>query len=410
MSSRDSGCGIQRLTDEACSILREREMEGHRACFEELLEAARQDPTAPHKMKRWYPRFVVWELTLACNMRCHHCGSAAGKARDDELTLDEMLRVCDELGDLGCERVTLLGGEPLIHPHWEAVAARIRENGYRANVITNGWTLHREEVCDRIKAAGLSIVGVSVDGLEHTHDGIRGRPGSFERIRRGIGMLVERDVPVAVATVVTRDSLPQLEALHAQLREWGVAVWQVQIGNPLGRLEPDDPILLKPGQVGDLMDFVMSHRGDPAPPRIDIADNVGYYGPHEHEGIRQKRPGESYHWTGCHAGIQAMGLDSNGDVKGCQSLPSIPEFIEGNVRNQPLEAIWNAPNAFSYTRNFELRNLGGQCARCEFGPLCKGVCSSAGLAHSGQVGPNPMCIRCGQLEEPGDPAGASGRE
>ena len=58
------------------------------------------------------PRTCVWELTLACNMNCRHCGSRAGKARPDELTQPEALRLCQDLADLGVKRLTLGGGEP----------------------------------------------------------------------------------------------------------------------------------------------------------------------------------------------------------------------------------------------------------------------------------------------------------
>ncbi len=59
-----------------------------------------------------YPRFCVWELTLLCNMRCLHCGSHAGTPREDELGLDDCFRVADQLADMGCQKVTLSGGEP----------------------------------------------------------------------------------------------------------------------------------------------------------------------------------------------------------------------------------------------------------------------------------------------------------
>ena len=386
------GFNIGQLVADAKSVLRELEMDGHKQRLEAMLEEANADPLAPYRQKKWYPRFVVWELTLACNLRCEHCGSAAGKARPDELSKDELLRVCDDLGELDCERVTLLGGEPLIHPHWEDLAARINANGYRANVITNGWTLHREELCDRIAAADLTIVGVSVDGLANSHDRLRRRPGSFDRIIRGMQLLREREVPVAVVTVVTNDSIDQLEAMYQLLLENRVRVWQLQIGNPLGRLERDDPVIIRPERVTELGEFIMAKKAANDDIRIDIADNVGYYGGFEEQGIRQKKPGESCFWTGCHAGIQAMGLDSNGDVKGCQSQPSTPEFIAGNVRQRPLAEIWNDPKAFPHTRHFERSMLEGYCARCRWGSLCKAGCTSAALAHSGSCGDNPMCF------------------
>ena len=64
------------------------------------------------------PRACVWELTLAYNLRCKHCGSFAGSQRDDELSLEENLKIADQLAALGCRRVTLSGGEPTLNPDW----------------------------------------------------------------------------------------------------------------------------------------------------------------------------------------------------------------------------------------------------------------------------------------------------
>jgi radical SAM protein with 4Fe4S-binding SPASM domain len=86
-----------------------------------------------------------------------------------------------------------------------------------------------------------------------------------------------------------------------------------------------------------------------------------------------------------------MGLDSNGDVKGCQSLPSVPEFIAGNVRERPLADIWNDPMSFPHSRQFKVTDLGGGCAPCKYGALCKGGCASSALSRTGHVGDNPMC-------------------
>lgn len=385
-------CGVGRLTDDAREVLLELELDRLRARTRELVEQARLDPTAAYKELRWYPRFVVWELTLACNMRCGHCGSRAGRPRHDELNLDEMLRACDELAELGCERLTLLGGEPLIHRHWPDVARRIRDDGFRCNVITNGWTLHREEVCDQIAGAGLTIVGISVDGYGASHDRLRRREGSFDRILKGMELLREREVPIAVSTVITNDSLDDLPRMHALFQDAGVGVWQMQIGVPLGRMERDDPVLIRPERLPELFEHVTAWFADGGPMRIDLADNVGYYGSAREAWVGRHKPKHDRIWIGCSAGIQGLGLDSNGDVKGCQSLPSMPEFIEGNIRERPLAEIWNDPEAFGYTRRFETSMLEGFCAECDYGPLCKAGCTSAAIGFTGSVGDNPMCI------------------
>ena len=45
-------------------------------------------PRITNKDAAHTPRYVVWELTLKCDLACRHCGSRAGRVRQDELTLD----------------------------------------------------------------------------------------------------------------------------------------------------------------------------------------------------------------------------------------------------------------------------------------------------------------------------------
>ena len=63
----------------------------------------------------YVPEHAVWELTLRCNMKCLHCGSSAGRARANELTVDECLRVADDLLTLGCRQITFIGGEIFLY-------------------------------------------------------------------------------------------------------------------------------------------------------------------------------------------------------------------------------------------------------------------------------------------------------
>lgn len=64
------------------------------------------------------PVYAVWELTLACDLSCRHCGSRAGRPRPEELTTTEALRVVDELAALGVLEVTLIGGEVYLREDW----------------------------------------------------------------------------------------------------------------------------------------------------------------------------------------------------------------------------------------------------------------------------------------------------
>src|SRR4051794_6123455 len=124
------------------------------------------------------PIYCVWELTLACDLACRHCGSRAGKARPDELSTEECLDLVRQLAALGVKEVSLIGGEAYLREDWVRVIEEITESGMIANLTTGGRGMTPERARSAF-AAGLRDASVSLDGLEETHDRLRGVRGSF---------------------------------------------------------------------------------------------------------------------------------------------------------------------------------------------------------------------------------------
>ena len=89
-------------------------------------------------------RSCVWELTLACCFGCRYCGSAGGRARADELSTAECLDTADQLAELGCRRVSLIGGEVFLRRDWAQIAGRLTGRGAAVAVITNGYLMSPE--------------------------------------------------------------------------------------------------------------------------------------------------------------------------------------------------------------------------------------------------------------------------
>lgn len=80
----------------------------------------------------------MWELTLACDLACRHCGSRAGRARPDELTTTEAIDLVRQLSDLGVREVALIGGEVYLYEGWTEVVAEIRRTGMQSTMVTGG--------------------------------------------------------------------------------------------------------------------------------------------------------------------------------------------------------------------------------------------------------------------------------
>lgn len=339
------------------------------------------------------PRYCVWELTLACNMRCQHCGSFAGTPRDDELSPAELLSIADQLTEMGCEKVTLSGGEPTLCPTWPEVGRRLSDRGVRVNIISNGWSWSEIEL-DRARDAGLRDVAFSLDGLLASHDRVR-RAGSFDRVVEAVTLCVAGGIPTSVITLMNQLNKNELGVLRAKLADLGVTVWQVQLGNPSGEMSKRRETVIPPEDLLWLVPELAALCRDGGRPAVRVAENVGYYGKYE-TAIRGSRDPRIPVWIGCSAGWQSLGIESNGNLKGCLSLPSSrhghDRFVEGNLRERRLDAIWNDDSAFAFNRGLDAGQLAGFCGRCRYRDICRAGCIWTAFSHTGSRYDNPYCF------------------
>jgi radical SAM protein with 4Fe4S-binding SPASM domain len=340
---------------------------------------------------RLRPKTCVWELTARCNMRCLHCASdlGDGRTRGDELSLDEALRLCHELKDLDCENVVLSGGEAILRHDWEVIARELGSLGINVSLISNGLLID-EAIADRIFHAGLCRVALSLDGLEQTHNTIRCNPHSFERVCRAFGLLKARGMQVNIATHVNRMNLGELEQLEDFVSGIGADVWRLQIGSPVGRLARHPELHIAPEQLPEVADFIVAAKSR-GKVYVSVGDNVGYFSRHEAELRRGAEPSPFGFWCGCSAGCLTIGIEANGNIKGCLSLQS-ERFVEGNIRSESLATIWRRPGGFAYTRGFTPENLHGSCAGCEYGEICRGGCTFMAFGATGAPHNNPYCL------------------
>jgi MoaA/NifB/PqqE/SkfB family radical SAM enzyme len=338
----------------------------------------------------YVPKTCVWEITRTCNLSCHHCGSLAGCARPGELSTEECLRVVDELAELGTQLITLSGGEPTLRPDWPVIARRAIAAGITVNMVTNGQGNARA-LAERARAVGLANVAVSLDGLRAVHDRIRAE-GSFERVCHTVRTLTAAGIWVDVMFTANRWNLAQLPEVYALARDLGARGFRVQLGKPMGRQTDREDMTLAPRDLLTLLPM-LAELDRAEGPVVMIGDSIGYYSPAE-RALRGDRCSQGC-WTGCYAGVQAIGIQSDGGVKGCLSLQprdgEADPFLEGNVRETPLRAIWQRPGAFAYNRGFSMDQLTGACARCSHARICRGGAKCVAHAFTGETSCDPMC-------------------
>ncbi|HET9934220.1 MAG TPA: radical SAM protein [Polyangiaceae bacterium] len=334
------------------------------------------------------PRVAVWELTLRCDLSCAHCGSRAGKPRDRELSTEECLRLVDELAALSVLEVSLIGGEAHLHPGFLPVLRALKAHGIEVGLTTGGRRVD-DALARAMAAAGLDSVSVSIDGLREAHDTQRALVGSFDAALTSVRAFRDASVFVSVNTQINRISSNDLEALFELIVERGARAWQIALTVPMGRAADRPDWLLQPSDLLDLFPRLaaLKQRCDDARVRLWPGNNVGYFGPYEHVLRGQMPLGHAY---SCGAGVTTLGIESDGTIKGCPSLPS-EAWVGGNVREHSLKEIWERAPRLRYIRDRTASTLWGFCADCYYADECRAGCTWTSFSFFGRAGNNPYC-------------------
>lgn len=337
-------------------------------------------------------RHVVWEITLACDLACGHCGSRAGAPRTDELTTAEAYDVVEQLAAMGTREVSLIGGEAYLRDDWHLIARAIHDAGMVASMVTGGRGFTRERSAQAAEA-GIDSVSVSIDGMGETHDLQRGVSGSFDAAVQAMRNLRAAGVPVSANSQLNRLSFSDLDAMLDLFVELGAHGWQIAMTVPMGRaaerpewlFQPDDMLVVFP-KLADL-----AERGRARGLRLVPGNNVGYFGPHEDtlRGHLTEALIGSY-FKGCGAGVNTLGLEADGSVKGCPSLPTA-SYTGGRVRERSILEIWNHSSELRFAREPSPEELWGFCGGCYYREVCRGGCSWTAHVFFGRRGNNPYC-------------------
>ena len=194
------------------------------------------DPISSTQLSRL--PLVTLYLTERCNSRCVTCDYwRHGRA---DMSLESVTRLLPRLRDLKTEVVLLSGGEPLLNPHWPAIAESLRAAGMQVWLLTSGLALAKHAP----RAAALfERITVSLDGTDSaTYAAIRGLD-AFDKVCQGIRAVVSRGRPPSIRVTVQRRNFRQLPdfvrlAKHLGARE--ISFLAVDIANPHAFGRTDD--------------------------------------------------------------------------------------------------------------------------------------------------------------------------
>jgi radical SAM protein with 4Fe4S-binding SPASM domain len=370
----------------------------------------------------------VWNISSKCNLRCVHCYSSSEASPEGrELTDDKCVQLVDEISALKPPIVLLSGGEPLMRKNVFDIIRACKSKGLRVGLSTNG-TLIDKDMAEKIAASGVDYAGVSIDGREELHDGLRGSKGSSASSWKAIERLNSLGVKTGIRFTLTDNNKEDLfyvleKALLSGAKRFCLyhLVYTGRADASMDMAIPEKRKLMKKffGAVREIAsgghDFEVLTTDSPAdgPYMISHVLNGESFRHCEKDAVKlssdeaisktgllrqpvsmQQLPRNDNALMGphggCSAGERIIYLDSTGDVYPCQFLRD--ESL-GNVTRSSLSDIWGGRggNALLAALRAKHEYLEGRCARCAHKKKCAGCRARAKSLYGSLWAEDPAC-------------------
>jgi radical SAM protein with 4Fe4S-binding SPASM domain len=286
-------------------------------------------------------RYLELQLTAKCNLSCRHC--YLGKPKNIELSLDSVKKILREFEEMQGLRLLISGGEPMLYSKFWELNDMLPDYNFRKVLLTNGWFLEKDE------ASRLNVheVQVSLDGLEESHDVLRGN-GSFKRAVTAMDAVKNAEIDLSVATMVHRYNLYDFPMMAEMIKGYSVKEWGIDVPLQSGNLKsPPTPLFQRGrGTQAELGsgDFVVSP--EEGAERLKFAFGGSYHGGSE----------------GYACGRHLCTIMPTGSVCKCG-------FYEDNPLGHISEGL-----RMCWERNYHIPLKELECYGCEYIAECQGGC------------------------------------
>jgi len=279
-----------------------------------------------HRFAELHPFEVQAVLLNACNLRCRYCCCPDIKTR--LMTTADWIRTLERLASLGTMRVKFQGGEPTLRNDFRVLCEASRRVGIRTAVITNGQVIpDSPEILDALDEIVFSLDAPTAE----LNDPIRGE-GSWGRVVEAIELARARAIPIFVNMVVTRDTLPALEAMLEFCEARGILLnaQPVVFGNDFHD-RGARPIALDTAEVRSMNRRLAAWKRQGRGIMFAAETYERFAAWHDYDVMNVRSTGES----DCMAGRFYVNIEANGDVLPCIQVGA--DFRPKNILRDGLE-------------------------------------------------------------------------
>ena len=291
-------------------------------------------------------------VTYRCNLKCGMCYLWKGpsqyglKGVGEELTNAEMKKVIDDFAALGTAGIGFTGGEPMLRTDMLDLITYTKSKGMITHMSCNGFLTSNKDLCKIIIESGLDAIGFSLDGVSaETHDKVRGKEGSYERVLKSIDNFIglrkelNKDIKVIVVCVVSNYNVDELLSLIALLKERKVDHISFMPFHDIGLLgfKPENSMDFRIkarnlDKLNEVMDKIIDiKKSDPV-----LENSMAYLKLFKDCFAGKKWP------TPCYAGYGTLAIGAWGHIYPCFPRMEAEVGKGPNVRTTPLKEFWTS--------------------------------------------------------------------
>ena len=343
---------------------------------------------------KFEPKWIAWEITRRCNLKCVHCRSSSEMvvSQHPDFSIEEAYRVIDDISSYAKPVMVLSGGEPLLRKDVFDIARYGTDKGLRMCLATNGM-LVTDDICEKIKSAGIRMVSLSLDGsTAGVHDDFRSQKGAYDGVINAATLFKKYDIQFLINSSFTKRNQEEIPKIYKLAKELGATAWYMFMIVPTGRGEEIMNELISKEDYEELLKwhYEMEKNEKDMLVRPTCA-------PHYYRIVlqKQKEEGEKLERRtlkfstggakGCLAGQLICLIDVDGNVLPCSYFPK----SAGNIREKSFKDIWENSELFRDLRSF--KDYKGKCGSCEYVNVCGGCRARAYAVTGDYMDEEPFC-------------------
>ena len=334
-------------------------------------------PRRAKEVTRKYPtESAQIELTNRCNLSCAHCFNNSGEPSPDELTTEEILSLINVLSRMGIHRITLTGGEPLLHPDFFRILEHARKAPMTVTVFTNG-TVVTEEHIRKFKAFNVKIA-VSLDSFSaETHDHFRGKKGAFEKTLKSITLFKKAGLPMTISVSLNKLNKDEIVDTIKFFRENDLKTYQVAEVNISGR--GIDEVVITPQEYYETLLKKLTF------------EKAGT--------LRTPKTSPPKRGDGCGIARDLIYITADGTILPCHACHK--DMGVGNIRDVNLPVFWDTDETLEMLRSIRAED-DSTCKTCRYLKFCDGCVANAFISSRTVRSYDPyVCARQKAYDEAG---------